>query len=390
MKQNSRFLAGFFVVLEHAMNEVIWYNEFRHFRMGGFHLLDSLIQFFKNRSVRRVAVFVLVAFVLYLLRSMMEIILLTFIFSFLITRLEGFILRRISIYRQIIVLILYVVIALALVFVVVKYVPLLTEQIKQLVNFINQFFTTDDSNNEFINYLVSLANQVDMMKYIEQGVQIIVAYLTNIGAVLFNVFVALMLSLFFSLGKDQLIRFTNQFATSKIAFIYEEVKYFGQKFVATFGKVIEAQFLIAIVNCALTTIALWILDFPQLLTLSIMVFLLGLIPVAGVIISMIPLTIIAYTIGGVQYLFYIILIVVVIHALESYVLNPKLMSAKTDLPVFYTFIILIFGEHFFGIWGLIVGIPVVMFFLDVLGVTDQAEHLLEKKPKKTPKQDPES
>ncbi|HHQ0046412.1 TPA: AI-2E family transporter, partial [Listeria monocytogenes] len=37
------------------------------------------------------------------------------------------------------------------------------------------------------------------------------------------------------------------------------------------------------------------------------------------------------------------------------------------------FIILIFGEHFFGIWGLIVGIPVVMFFLDVLGVTNQEE-----------------
>ncbi|EUJ33215.1 hypothetical protein MFLO_03695 [Listeria floridensis FSL S10-1187] len=303
---------------------------------------------------------------------------LTFIFSFLITRLEGFILRRISIYRQVIVLLLYAIIALVLTFVVVKYVPLLTEQIKQLVNFINHFFTTD-SNNEFINYVVNLANQVDVMKYTEQGVQIVVTYLTNIGVVLFNVFIALMLSLFFSLGKDQLVKFTNQFATSKIAFIYEEIKYFGKKFVSTFGKVIEAQFLIAIVNCVLTTISLWILGFPQLMTLSIMVFLLGLIPVAGVIISMVPLTIIAYTIGGFQYIFYIIVIVVVIHALESYVLNPKLMSAKTDLPVFYTFIILIFGEHFFGIWGLIVGIPVVMFFLDVLGVTDQAEHMLEKK-----------
>ncbi|WP_051993470.1 AI-2E family transporter [Listeria floridensis] len=323
-------------------------------------------------------VFILVAFVLYLLRSMMDIILLTFIFSFLITRLEGFILRRISIYRQVIVLLLYAIIALVLTFVVVKYVPLLTEQIKQLVNFINHFFTTD-SNNEFINYVVNLANQVDVMKYTEQGVQIVVTYLTNIGVVLFNVFIALMLSLFFSLGKDQLVKFTNQFATSKIAFIYEEIKYFGKKFVSTFGKVIEAQFLIAIVNCVLTTISLWILGFPQLMTLSIMVFLLGLIPVAGVIISMVPLTIIAYTIGGFQYIFYIIVIVVVIHALESYVLNPKLMSAKTDLPVFYTFIILIFGEHFFGIWGLIVGIPVVMFFLDVLGVTDQAEHMLEKK-----------
>lgn len=83
------------------------------------------------------------------------------------------------------------------------------------------------------------------------------------------------------------------------------------------------------------------------MTLSIMVFLLGLIPVAGVIISLIPLTIIGYSIGGVEYIFYILVVVIIIHALESYVLNPKLMSAKTNLPVFYTFIILIFGEHFF-------------------------------------------
>ncbi|MBC1399817.1 AI-2E family transporter [Listeria fleischmannii] len=343
-------------------------------------LLDSLIQILSKKSTRRILVFLAVVFVLYLLRSMMDIILLTFIFSFLITRLENFILKRISIYRQIIVLILYALIALGLAFVVVKYIPILTEQISQLVKFINTFFT-QDSNNDFVNYVITMANEVDVMKYTEQGVQIIVTYLTNISVVAFNVFIALILSLFFSLGRDQLITFTNQFATSKISFVYEEIKYFGTKFVATFGKVIEAQFLIAVVNCVLTTIALWIMGFPQLLTLSIMVFLLGLIPVAGVIISMIPLTIIAYSVGGFQYVFYILLVVLVIHALESYVLNPKLMSAKTDLPVFYTFVILIFGEHFFGVWGLIVGIPVVMFFLDVLGVTDQAEHLLEKKQK---------
>ncbi|HBM3766944.1 TPA: AI-2E family transporter, partial [Listeria innocua] len=241
-----------------------------------------------------------------------------------------------------------------------------------LVKFGNSFLKTD-SNNDFINYIVSLANQFDIMKYTEQGVSMILTYLTNVGTVLMNVFIALMLSLFFSLGKDHLVSFTNQFSTSKIGFIYEEVKFFGSKFVATFGKVIEAQFIIALVNAVLTTIALWILGFPQLMTLSIMVFLLGLIPVAGVIISLIPLTIIGYSIGGVEYIFYILVVVIIIHALESYVLNPKLMSAKTNLPVFYTFIILIFGEHFFGIWGLIVGIPVVMFFLDVLGVTNQEE-----------------
>ncbi|WP_255464961.1 AI-2E family transporter [Listeria sp. PSOL-1] len=342
--------------------------------------MNELTELFKKRGVRRIFVFILLAFVLYLLRSMMNIILLTFIFSFLITRLENFILKRVSIYRPIIVLVLYVLIATGLTFVVVTYSPVLADQLSQLFKFVNTFFTTN-TNNDFVNYLIKTANEIDFMKYTEQGVQVAITYLKNLGAVAMNVFIALILSLFFSLGRTHLIRFTEQFATSKIDFIYEEMKYFGSKFTATFGKVIEAQFLIAIVNCVLTTIALWILGFPQLVTLSIMVFLLGLIPVAGVIISMIPLVIIAYTIGDIQYVIYILIVVVVIHALESYILNPKLMSAKTDLPVFYTFIILIFGEHLFGVWGLIIGIPVVMFFLDILGVTDRAEHLLEKTPK---------
>lgn len=53
--------------------------------------MKELSLFLQNRSVRRVGVFILIAFVLYLLRSQMNIILLTFIFSYLITRLENFI-----------------------------------------------------------------------------------------------------------------------------------------------------------------------------------------------------------------------------------------------------------------------------------------------------------
>ena len=47
------------------------------------------------------------------------------------------------------------------------------------------------------------------------------------------------------------------------------------------------------------------------------------------------------------------------------------MSSKTDLPVFYTFIVLIFSQHFFGVWGLIIGIPVFVFLLDILDVTNK-------------------
>jgi len=116
---------------------------------------------------------------------------------------------------------------------------------------------------------------------------------------------------------------------------------------------------------------LTVLGFPQIIGLAIMIFFLGLIPVAGVIISLVPLTIIAFTIGGYLKVIYLFFAIMIIHAIEAYILNPKLMSSKTDLPVFYTFVVLIFSQHFFGVWGLIIGIPVFVFLLDILDVTNK-------------------
>ena len=99
-----------------------------------------------------------------------------------------------------------------------------------------------------------------------------------------------------------------------------------------------------------------------------MVFLLSLIPVAGAIISLIPLTIIGYTVVGWQDVLTILIMIAAIHVLEAYVLNPKFMSSRTQLPVFFTFVVLLVAERLFGTWGLIVGIPIFTFFLDVLGV----------------------
>jgi predicted PurR-regulated permease PerM len=99
-----------------------------------------------------------------------------------------------------------------------------------------------------------------------------------------------------------------------------------------------------------------------------MIFILGLIPVAGVIISLVPLTIIAFNIGGAIKIIEVIVMIVVLHSLETYVLNPKLMSAKTKIPVFLVFLILLVSEHYIGVWGLLFGIPLFMFLLDILDI----------------------
>ncbi|GKU84532.1 AI-2E family transporter [Niallia sp. NCCP-28] len=329
--------------------------------------MELLNKIMINKGWKRVAIFSLIIFGIYILRSMINLMLFTFILSFLMDRLEKIISKRISVKRNIIVSLLYVITVGLLSYSFVKYLPMLIEEITSLIRQLVDFYTRPH-DNAVLNYIVNVIKERDINSYLEQGLGFVVKYFTDISSLGIQFMLAIILSFFFLLEKPRLIKYKENFKSSKIAAFYNEIEFFGKKFVLTFGKVLEAQVIIALVNCILTTIGLWILDFPQLLGLSILVFVLGLIPVAGVIISLVPLLTIGYTIGGYVYVIIIIIFVCVIHAIEAYILNPKLMSSKTDLPVFFTFIVLIFSEHFFGVWGLIIGIPVFVFLLDILQV----------------------
>jgi predicted PurR-regulated permease PerM len=330
-------------------------------------VLQTLIQ---KKSFKRLMIFALIAVVLYFLRDMINLILLTFIFTFLMDRLVKIVTNKIPINRKFTVIVLYCLIVGLLSLGIVKYLPIIALEISQLVKQLTTFYT-QPHHNKVWNYIVSIINISKISTYLEHGFTFIVKYFTDIGKILVQVLLSLLLSLFFLLEKKRLIDFTKKFQDSKISAFYNEIEFFAGKFTRSFGKVIEAQFIIAIVNCILTVIALSIMHFPQLFGLAILIFFLGLIPVAGVIIAFVPLSLIAYSIGGGMQVLYVFIIIAVIHAIETYILNPKLMSSKTNLPIFYTFIVLIFSEHFFGVWGLIIGIPIFMFLLDVLDVTNR-------------------
>jgi predicted PurR-regulated permease PerM len=60
--------------------------------------------------------------------------------------------------------------------------------------------------------------------------------------------------------------------------------------------------------------------------------------------------------------------VAIIHCIEAYFLNPKLMSQKTNLPVSIVFIVLIVAEKYLGMWGLLIGVPIFIYVLSVLDI----------------------
>lgn len=184
-----------------------------------------------------------------------------------------------------------------------------------------------------------------MDNQIKVAITQVVNYISSVGAVGFNIVISFLLSFFYTSQVEQMNAFGRQFLDSKYSWLFSDLFYYGKKFVNTFGVVLEAQLMIAVVNTALTTITLLFMKMPGIIALAVMVFILSLIPVAGVIISLIPLSFVAYSVGGIRYVLYIVIMIVVIHLIETYFLNPQFMSSMTHLPIFFTFVVLIVSER---------------------------------------------
>ncbi|EOH99467.1 membrane protein [Enterococcus haemoperoxidus ATCC BAA-382] len=326
-------------------------------------------KFVQNERLRRFFVLAVVIFILFLARSMITMILLTFIFTFLALHFVKFVQQYLKVPSLILVLATYSLIVFLVYLAVTKYVPVLIHQSVQMYNSVIRFYQTPtDDHNQLLMVIDNYLEKSNLMSQIQNGASILLRYVQDIGSIGLSFILSFILSFFFMIEKKQMAEFSKLFLKSDFDWFFQDIYFFADKFVNTFGVVMEAQFFIAVVNTGITTICLALIGFHQLPSLAIMIFILSLIPVAGVIISCIPLSFIAYSEGGINDVIYILVVIIVVHLFESYVLNPKFMSSKTDLPIFYTFVILLISERLFGVWGLIVGIPIFTFFLDILKV----------------------
>ncbi len=150
-------------------------------------------------------------------------------------------------------------------------------------------------------------------------------------------------------------------AEGKTAGIYAEVAPGMNAFGTILGRAFEAQTGIAVVNAALTSIGFVVLGIPSVTLLSTIVFFCSYVPVVGVILSTVPAALFAFQTGGITLVLWLVLMVLVVHAIEAYGLNPLIYGHHMKMHPVAVIAILMIGEHVFGIWGLILGVPVAAF-----------------------------
>jgi predicted PurR-regulated permease PerM len=184
-----------------------------------------------------------------------------------------------------------------------------------------------------------------------------------------TVLLALLFSFLVLVDVDRLGEQVRALRSSRLQDFYEEAAQPVVRFGYVVGRAIQAQAMIAVLNTALTALGLVLLEIPSLTVLSLIVFVCGFIPVLGTFISTTPIALVALNVGGLEKAAAVVVLVILVHLVEAYLLNPLIVGRHLKINPVLVLVILFVGYHGFGVWGMVLGLPVTLYVLqDVLGV----------------------
>lgn len=182
----------------------------------------------------------------------------------------------------------------------------------------------------------------------------------DLGHLVLYALIGLILAVVYFLDEERLRTFRQSLAPDSL---FGTLTRWGEYVADAVSLTVQLQFIVAAANALLTLPVLLIIGVPHVPMLMLLIFVSGLIPVVGNLISGAVLSVVAYQTKGFVGVGLFIGLTFVLHKLESYFLNPRLAARHVPLPGFVLILSLIAWEHLLGFVGLFVSFP----FLYVAG-----------------------
>jgi predicted PurR-regulated permease PerM len=180
------------------------------------------------------------------------------------------------------------------------------------------------------------------------------AFLAGTVETIFFVVLLFMLTAFISVDAPRIVRF---FESLVPAAWRDDFRRLVAGIDSGLAGVVRGQVTIMLVNGTLTLIGLLALRIPFAFALAALATLLYVIPIFGTILSSIPIVLLALTGGGASKALLALGWILVVHALEAYVLNPKIMGHHSRIHPVLLALALVLGERSFGLVGALLAVP---------------------------------
>ena len=130
------------------------------------------------------------------------------------------------------------------------------------------------------------------------------------------------------------------------------------------GSYVRAQLISATIVGVLVFIGLLLLDVSFALTLGLLAGVLGLIPIIGAFIGAVPGLLVALATDPGK-LVWVALLYIVVQFVESNIISPRIQGRALRLHPIFIMITLIIASDIAGLWGVLVGVPLVAVARDI-------------------------
>lgn len=197
------------------------------------------------------------------------------------------------------------------------------------------------------NFIENLQNI--LLNLVDWGQMVVFSVVNS----LFKTMITLMITAFLIIDYEIILNFFRNLFPVRFL---NNLERFLQKQNAGLHGVVRGQLIICLVNGVFTGVGLILLDIKFALTLSILATICSLIPIFGVIISTIPIVLMAITNSlwtGILAVGWILLI----HFIEGNILNPKIIGKSAEIHPVLVIFALMAGERTYGLFGALIAVP---------------------------------
>lgn len=261
--------------------------------------------------------------------------------------------------------------------------PILKNSISDFVSNIPRYIKKVENIELFDNktgkYLIDNIKKTDFSKYIDTSkvpsyVKSTISFVKGI----FDIFVAVVLSVYLLAYRDKLVAFWDKQARAHLRKdVYSTIRKYLKKAHEIFSEYFFGQMIDAVIVGVLASIVLLILGVKYAILLGIIIGISNLIPFFGAIFGIgLSLIIIALT-SGLKSVLYAGIMVLIIQQLDANIINPKITSSYVDVSPIVTIVSITLGGALFGIIGMFLAVPVVA--LIKLIMVDRANDELREK-----------
>ncbi|MDR2302323.1 MAG: AI-2E family transporter [Deltaproteobacteria bacterium] len=306
---------------------------------------------------------------IYMMREMFGLFFLTFVMCFITHGITSKLHRLTKQKRKFLVIMLYIIFLLGIVSFLIYGLPKIygeatrfTAQLPQTLNNVEGLLDdiTQDNPN-LAQPIERIKDALTFEKVINKAASLALVGLEQAWHYVTWFFISMLFSFLIMLDLPELMKKFVSLKRSKLGEIYKETASSVVKFSQVVGENFRAQILISCINTTLTLIGLIFIGTGTTALLSFVVFLCGLIPVLGVIISSIPIMLVALNVGGLKMVLAVLVLIVIVHVVEAYILNPRIISAVMRINPVLTLMILYIAHSLMGIWGMLLGVPIAVY-----------------------------